>query len=96
MYNVWPIDVTRIMQIPLPSQEQPDFIAWQLCKSGRFTVHSAYHAEWKAEYRTRVGIDTGVGRSMSNPVWKLLWDLSIPQSTYFYLESSTRNCALLL
>ena len=48
--NFWPIDASRILQIPLPSQDQPDFIAWQLCKSGCFTVRSAYHAEWKAEY----------------------------------------------
>ena len=91
--NFWPIDVTRILQIPLPSQAQPDFIAWQLCKSGRFTVRSAYHAEWKAEYRTRVGIDTGVGRSMSHPVWKLLWDLSIPpKSIFLFGELYTRLC----
>ena len=91
--NFWPIDVARIMQIPLPSQQQLDFIAWQLCKSGRFTFRSAYRAEWKAEYRTRAGIDTSVGRSMSHPVWKLLWDLSIPPKTIFLLgELYTELC----
>lgn len=66
--NFWHIDANRILQISLPSQDQPDFMAWQLCKSGVFTIRSAYHAEWKAEYRTRADVVTDMA------VWKLLWE----------------------
>ena len=34
----WPVDVERILQIPLPNHGQPDFIAWVPNKSGCFSV----------------------------------------------------------
>lgn len=49
----WPSDAEGILPIPLPNHNQPDFIAWQFTKTGCFSVKSAYHAEWQAEYRRR-------------------------------------------
>jgi hypothetical protein len=48
--NLWPVDVDRILPIPLPNYGQPDFIAWHINKIGCFSVKSAYHLEWRVEY----------------------------------------------
>jgi hypothetical protein len=48
--NLWPVDVDRIIPIPLPNYGQPDFIAWHINKIGCFSVKSAYHLEWRVEY----------------------------------------------
>ena len=45
--NFWPVDAERILQIPLSSHGQSDFISWHFSKSGCFTVRSAYHITWK-------------------------------------------------
>ena len=63
-------DVERILQIPLPNHGQPGFIAWQFNKSGCFSVKSAYHAEWNAEYRRRAQRGDGSDRASPHEVWK--------------------------
>jgi hypothetical protein len=51
--NFREVDVDRILRIPLPNYGQPDFIAWHVSKTGCFSVKSAYHLEWRAEFRRR-------------------------------------------
>ena len=40
----WPVDVSCILSIPLPSYDMADFVAWNLTKTGAFSVRSAYYA----------------------------------------------------
>ena len=40
-----PVDIRRILQIPLSNQGFDDFIAWHVDRRGIFTVYSAYHLQ---------------------------------------------------
>jgi hypothetical protein len=61
LVNFWPVDVERIIQIPLPSFGQPDFIAWHSTKSGCFCnvlaeVEDQRIWDWRfTEMETRLG-----------------------------------------
>ena len=76
--NFWEIDVQRILQIPLPSHDISDFVAWQYNKNGKFSVKSAYHVELQAQYGEKLLSVDGRGTTYSNPVWKGLWSLNVP------------------
>ena len=41
-----PVDVHRILQIPLHVETMEDFVAWHYTRSGTFSVRSAYHVEF--------------------------------------------------
>jgi hypothetical protein len=76
MFN--PVDVTRILQIPINSQGFDDFIAWSYTKHGRYTVRSGYHIQWRHQFGPRSNQLTLPGSSTTNLVWKIVWKLKIP------------------
>jgi hypothetical protein len=83
IFNV--VDVGRILQIPLSPQGFTDFIGWALTKQGFYTVRSAYHAQWKFQFR---GVASGLslpGTSAMNPVWRTLWKLQIPGKVKIFI-----------
>ena len=82
--NFWPVDAERILQIPLSSHGQSNFISWHFSKSGCFTVRTAYHITWKNEYRTRARLDSGGGRIDPHPVWKSLWGRTVPPKVHVF------------
>ena len=41
-----PIDVQRILSIPISQHDMPDFSDWSYTKNGIFSVWSAYFVEW--------------------------------------------------
>ena len=41
-----PVDVARIIQIPLRMEAMKDLVVWQYTRSGTFSVQSAYHADF--------------------------------------------------
>jgi hypothetical protein len=45
-----PLDVGRILQIPLNVEGVDDFVAWHYTKSGTFSVRIAYHREWDHKF----------------------------------------------
>lgn len=66
----WPVDVHRILQIPLtPGSE--DFIGWYNTKTGLFTVKSAYYTQWEHSFG-RNPQHTNAARGSVNPVWDKL------------------------
>jgi hypothetical protein len=67
--NFRAVDVERILRIPLPNFGQPDFIAWHASKNGCFSVKSAYHIEWRVEYRRRAERSDSSDRSSLHEVW---------------------------
>lgn len=87
-----PVDVDRILRIPLNTQLVEDFVAWNFTKSFTFTVRSAYYVEWQHQHGTQIrGID-GQGTSTVNPVWEALWKLGVPSKVkIFCLESVAWN-----
>ena len=75
---MWPIDVQRILSIPISQHDMPDFIAWSYTKNGMFSVRSAYFVEWNHQYGSRPRHSNGMGRSTVNPIWSKIWKLSCP------------------
>jgi hypothetical protein len=77
-------DVERILQIPLPNFGQPDFVAWHFNKSVCFSVKSAYHIEWKAEYRRRAQRRDGSDQASPHEVWKLIWKTPVSRKIQIF------------
>ena len=68
-----PIDVDRIVRIPLSEHLGDDFIAWHYTKSYTFSVCSAYYIEWDHSHHHRLTREDGQGTSKRNPVWDIMW-----------------------
>lgn len=76
--TLWPIDARRVLVIPLPMHNMPDFIAWSYTKNGLFTVWSAYLEEWNKQHGRKLEYTNGMGRSKVNPIWGKIWKLACP------------------
>jgi hypothetical protein len=72
-----PVDVQRILEIPLNNQGFDDFIAWYYNKNGKYSIRSGYHLQWKHAFGSRAGQLALPGSSATNLVWKVLWKLKI-------------------
>ena len=72
-----PLDVKRILRIPLGEHLSEDFVAWHNTKSYMFSVKSAYYIEWDHAHRHRLTRADGQGTATRNPVWDILWKLKV-------------------
>ena len=80
-----PVDLNRILQIPLHTGAFDDFVAWNFTKTGMFSVKSAYHVEWRHQFGSRGGPAARIGSpSAINPVWKILWKLKVPSKVKIF------------
>jgi hypothetical protein len=82
--NLNPLDVQRILRIPLSSNPEDDFVAWHLTKTNIFSVRSAYYSEWNHLNGRRLNRVQHQGVSTMNPVWDILWKLRIPSKINFF------------
>ena len=82
--NLWSVDVEPILRIPLPTHDQSDFIAWLPNKNGCFSVKSAYHLEWRIEYRRRALRSDGTDRSSPHEVWKKIWQIPVARKVQIF------------
>jgi hypothetical protein len=73
-----PLDVQRILQIPLSPNMEDDFIAWNCTKNYQFSVRSAYYLEWNHQYGSTLRRADGQGTMNKNPVWEIVWKLKVP------------------
>jgi hypothetical protein len=80
-----PVDVGRILQIPLNSQGFDDFIAWGATKHGRYTVRSGYYLQWRHQFGPSAGQLALPGSLAINPVWKTVWRMKIPSKIKIFL-----------
>jgi hypothetical protein len=80
-----PVDVQRILEIPLNNQGFDDFIAWHYNKNGKYSVRSGYHLQWKHAFGSRAGQLALPGSSATNPVSKVLWQLKIPSTCKIFV-----------
>jgi hypothetical protein len=80
-----PVDVQRILEIPLNNHGFEDFIAWHYSKNGRYSVRLGYHLQWNHAFGDRVGQLALPGSSATNPVWKEMWRLKIPSKCKIFL-----------
>jgi hypothetical protein len=63
-----PVDAERILQIPLNLNAFEDFISWHATRSGLFFVRSAYHLEWKHQFRGRACRALTQRTPLDNPI----------------------------
>jgi hypothetical protein len=68
----WPVDVQRVLNIPLATGMMQDFVAWNFNKSGTFSVKSAYYIEWEHQHGAKLMRTSAYGSSSNLPVWKTL------------------------
>jgi hypothetical protein len=80
-----PVDASRILKIPINNQGFEDFVAWNLTSHGRFTVRSAYHAQWRHQIGASAGQLALPGRSAINLVWKIAWKLKVPSKVKIFI-----------
>lgn len=73
----WPVDVHRILQIPLRVHVMDDFVSWHYNRTGSFTVRSAYHTEFKHQFGRQVDQSSPQG-SREQDIWKHVWALRVP------------------
>jgi hypothetical protein len=83
--NFNPIDVSRILRIPLSENVDEDFVAWHLTKSYSFSVKSAYYLEWNHCNGRRLNRVDEQGPASLNPVWDILWKLKIPSKIKIFV-----------
>jgi ribonuclease HI len=73
-----PLEVQKILEIPISPNLEEDFVAWHKTRTYIFSVRSAYYTEWEHQFRIKIGRSDGQGSSMNNPVWDILWQLRVP------------------
>lgn len=86
----WPIDVDRILQIPLHQDDTEDYVAWHLTKTGVFSVRSAYYKQWGDSYGSTEPSSLSSG-SAPHPIWKKLWSLKVPNKVKIFCWRSLHN-----
>jgi hypothetical protein len=84
----WPIDVQRILNIPLARNRMDDFISWHFTKTGVFSVRSCYYVEWEHQHGRKLRRTSGYGTSSTLPIWKTMWSLSVLAKIKIHLWSS--------
>ena len=67
--TLWPIDVQRVLAIPLTMHNMSDFIAWSYAENGVFTVRLAYLEEWNQQHGRKLQYTNVMGRVNVNPIW---------------------------
>jgi hypothetical protein len=80
-----PMDVERILQIPINNYGFDDFIAWKGTRHGRYTVKSGYYIQWKHQFVPRAGQLALPGGSAQNHVWSILWKLQVPSKVKIFI-----------
>ena len=73
-----PMDVDRIMQIPISSSGGNDERIWAVCEDGIFRVHDAYNLALRANE----GASSSNGR---DSLWQKMWKLHIPPKAKIFL-----------
>ena len=76
--TLWPIDAQRVLAIPLPMRNMPNFNAWSHTKNGKFTVRSAYLEEWNQQHGKKLEHANGMGRTSVIPIWGMIWKTILP------------------
>ena len=79
-----PLDVGRIMQIPIALNAFDDFIAWHPERNGTFSVTSSYKVQWYRTFRVHAHNSVCPSGSQNPEVWSKLWKLNIPRKVSIF------------
>jgi hypothetical protein len=61
-----------------------DFLAWHGTRTGRFSVCSAYHTEWRHAFNGVTCRSLIAGTPLNNIIWKILWNLDVSAKVKIY------------
>lgn len=87
----WEEDGVVILALPLHKGRE-NFIAWHFDNHGRFSMRSAYKvccADILRE-RCRLGAQGG-SRNAPDPIWKMIWQLSVPSKVKHFIWRMAHN-----
>ncbi|XP_062010609.1 uncharacterized protein LOC133726994 [Rosa rugosa] len=81
-----PVDVDKILSIPLCERTEGDVAVWHFNDDGRYSVKSGYWFGMELRRMER-GSTSGSGHANSNSIniWSLMWNLSIPNKVKLFL-----------
>lgn len=91
-----PVDVDRILAIPLPTVEMKDFVAWSLTKTNIFSVRTAYHAACNDQFRRRSHAQTKGHSGHVHPIRESIWSLKVQNFVWKSLHGATPCRAVLV
>lgn len=74
----FPVDVERVLHIPVSTTGVPDMRVWTASNDGLFRVKDAYSLALNAQFDTS-------SSSGSDPLWKNLWNLQIHPKAKIFL-----------
>jgi hypothetical protein len=60
------------------------FLAWQGTRSGKFSVRSAYHMEWRHQFNGITCRSLKSGTPLNSSTWKVLWNLDVSAKVKIY------------
>lgn len=79
-----PVDVGRILQIPINNNTFEDFIAWHPERKGIFSVRSAYRVQWQRSFQAHANMIARLAGSQTLEIWRKLWKLMIPHKVSIF------------
>ncbi|XP_012851712.1 PREDICTED: uncharacterized protein LOC105971405 [Erythranthe guttata] len=83
----WPVDVERILAVPVGSVMAKDRWIWHFSKHGNFTVRSCYHHILSCAMTmvSRRRNESGSYSGVQQQNWKYIWQLPIPPKIRMFL-----------
>ena len=82
-------DASAILGIPLSSMGRKDRLIWAACKSGKFSVKSAYELAY--EEKTEQDRGDCSNDSQRKRVWRCIWQLNLPYKLRHFAWKAGRN-----
>ncbi|XP_012837512.1 PREDICTED: uncharacterized protein LOC105958055 [Erythranthe guttata] len=83
----WPVDVGRILEIPVGNSLARDTWAWGPSNNGKFTVRSCYHmilaSTQSSDKRSSGG--NGSNIDVDSCKWNIIWNLEVPPKVKVFL-----------
>jgi hypothetical protein len=86
-----PIDVEVIIRIKTSPRRCDDFLAWQLEKSGIFSVRSAYKLGLSLVHQERDNEALSAAPVGNKPIWKTIWKSNVPEKVRIFAWRAVHN-----
>lgn len=84
----WPVDIARILAIPIGAPEAEDRMVWHFAKDGKFSVRTCY----KLIQDTHFEAATRPSGSDSTEVrWNFIWQLKVPPKIRMFVWRACAN-----
>ena len=79
-----PVDVWRILQIPLNYGTFDDFTVWNPDPRGYFLVKSTYRVQWTQSFWAHASTMMRPGGPNTPAIWSTMWKLKVPRKVQIF------------